>query len=403
MRSCAASLTALVLSLTALADDWPRWRGPNVNGISAESRWLDTWPPDGPTIAWRATVGTGFSCVAVSQGRLYTLGNADDKDTVYCLDAATGRPFWKHAYEAARDPNLFEGGPTATPTVDGQRVYTLSRRGDLFCFDAESGKVVWSKNVEQETDQRIPGWGLAGSPLVHGDRLLLNLGDAGVALDKTTGKVLWNSAVKDPGYSSPVPFRRGGEWFAVFSCEDAYVAVNIQTGKELWRMRWPTRNGINAADPIVSGEQVLISSGYNRGSALLTMAEGKPAVVWQNKNLRSQLNPSVLLDGFLYGVDGDTTGPARLRCVEWKTGDARWSDETIGFGSLTAAAGKLIVLSDRGELIIAPASSEKFQPSARAKVLEGKCWTAPVLANGRIYCRNADGELVCVDVRAEKK
>ena len=403
MRSFAASLTVLVLSLTVLADDWPHWRGPNRNGISAEAGWLDAWPDGGPPIAWRATVGTGFSCVVVSQGRLYTLGNAGDKDTVYCFDAATGRPQWQHTYEAPRDANLFEGGPTATPAVDGGRVYTLSRQGDLFCFDAATGKVVWSKNVAQETDQRVPGWGLAGSPLVHGDRLLLNLGDAGVALDKTSGKVLWNSAIKDAGYSSPVPFRRGGDWFAVFSSEDAYAAVNVQTGKELWRVRWPTRNGINAADPIVSGEQVLISSGYNKGAALLTMAEGKPATVWQNKNLRNQINSSVLLDGFVYGIDGDAAGPAALKCVELKTGEARWTDEGVGCGSLTAAAGKLIVLGERGELMVAPASPEKFRPTARAKVLDGKCWTAPVLANGRIYCRSADGELVCVDVRAEKK
>jgi outer membrane protein assembly factor BamB len=391
------------LPALASADDWPRWRGPNHNGISAETRWLDSWPKGGPTVAWRSAVGTGFASVAVSRGRLYTLGNTDNADTVYCLDAATGQPLWKHAYEAPRDPHLFEGGPTATPAVDGDRVYTLSRRGDLFCLHAATGAVAWSKNVVQETNQRVPGWGLAGSPLVHGDLLLLNLGDAGAAFDKATGKLLWSSAVKDAGYSSPVPFRRGGEWFGVFSSEDAYVAVNLRTGKELWRMHWVTRFGLNATDPIVVGEQVFLSSGYNKGSALLAMVEGEPKVVWQNKSLRNQLNSSVLLDGFLYGIDGDTSGRTRLRCVELKTGAVRWETEGLGCGSLTAAGGKLIVLSERGELVVAPASPEKFQPSARTKVLDGKCWTVPVLANGRIYCRNADGDLVCVDVRAEKE
>jgi outer membrane protein assembly factor BamB len=395
----AAAVTLLLLALPAVAADWPRWRGPALTGVSAETGWRDTWPAAGPPVAWRANVGTGFSAVAVSRGRLYTLGNADDTDTVHCLDAATGQPVWTHAYPAPRDPNLFEGGPTATPTVDGDHVYTLSRPGDLFCLDAATGKIVWSKNVPKETGQRVPGWGCAGSPVVHEDLLLLNLGAAGTALEKATGKVVWSSAEKDAGYSSPVPFRRGGDWFAVFSGEDAYVAADVRTGKELWRMRWTTTYGVNAADPIVSGDRVLISSGYNKGAALLDTAGAKPAVVWQNKVLRNQINSSVLLDGHVYGIDGDTTGVAKLKCVEWATGNARWADAAAGCGSVTAAGGKLIVLSDTGELMVAPASPAKFATTARAKVLDGKCWTVPVLADGRLYCRNADGDLVCVDVR----
>jgi outer membrane protein assembly factor BamB len=144
---------------------------------------------------------------------------------------------------------------------------------------------------------------------------------------------------------------------------------------------------------------VFLSSGYNKGCGLFKTSDGQPTAVWQNKNLRNQINSSVLVDGFLYGIDGDTASRTRLRCVDLKTGATRWEEESVGCGSLTAAAGRLIILSDRGELVIAKASPERFQAIARAKVLEGKCWTVPVLANGRIYCRNADGELVCLDVR----
>ena len=150
--------------------------------------------------------------------------------------------------------------------MDGNRVYTISRLGDLFCFEAATGKIVWSKNIATEADQRIPSWGLAGSPIVHEDLLLLNLGDAGLALDKITGKIVWNSEHKDAGYSLPLPFRRGGEWLAIFSCEDAYMAVNARSGKERWRIKWPTQYGVNAADPIIAGDQVLVSSGYNKGA-----------------------------------------------------------------------------------------------------------------------------------------
>ncbi|MFO0811452.1 MAG: PQQ-binding-like beta-propeller repeat protein [Gemmataceae bacterium] len=401
MRTTVGLLLVLASPFAATADDWPRWRGPALNGVSAETKWLDRWPDGGPAVAWRAAVGTGFSAVAVSGGRLYTLGNADDADTVHCLDAVTGKPVWHHTYAAPRDPNMFDGGPTATPAVDGNRVYTLSRGGDLFCFDAATGKVVWSKNVVKETGQRVPTWGLSGSPVVHDDLLLLTLGDCGVALDKATGKVIWNSEVKDGGYSSPVPFRRGGEWYAVFSSEDEYVAANLRTGKPLWRIPWPTRYGVNAADPIMAGEQVFVSSGYNKGAALWNVGGGEPATAWQSKTLRNQINCSVLIGGFLYGIDGDTSSRAKLRCVELKTGAVRWDEESAGCGSLMAAGGKLIVLSDRGELMVAPATPDGFKPTARAKVLDGKCWTVPVLANGRIYCRNADGDLVCLDVRRD--
>jgi outer membrane protein assembly factor BamB len=239
--------------------------------------------------------------------------------------------------------------------------------------------------------------------VIHEQMLLLNIGEAGMALDKRTGKILWSSPDKDAGYTSPVLFKRHDAWFAIFSADDAWAAVNVKTGKEIWRVKWLTRYGVNAADPIVSGDTVFVSSGYNKGGALLKIGDKEATDVWRNRNMRSQMNSCVLLDGFLYGIDGDTTTKNFLKCVDLKTGEVRWSHEGVGMGSLMAARGKLIVLSETGELIVAPALPEGFKPSARAKVLDGKCWTVPVLANGRIYCRNAVGDLVCVDVRGEKK
>jgi len=395
-------LICSLVPAVAWADDWPCWRGPQRTGVSAETGWLDQWPKDGPPVAWKASVGTGFSSVAVANGRLYTLGNQANKDTVYCFDAVTGKKLWSHTYDAPLEDKLFDGGPTSTPTVDGERVYALSRWGDLFCFEGGTGKVVWSKNVQKEANIRVPGWGFAGSPLVHENLLILNVGEAGMALDKQTGKILWSSADRDAGYSSPVLFKRGADVFGIFSADDGWTAMDVKTGKELWRVRWLTRFGLNAADPIVTGETVFVSSGYNKGGALLKMGDKEPADVWRNRAMRNQMNSCVLLDGHLYGIDGDTTTKSFLKCVELKTGDVRWSHEGVGMGALTAAAGKLIVLSETGELLVAPASSEKFAQTARAKVLDGKCWTVPVLANGRIYCRNAAGDVVCVDVRAKK-
>jgi len=399
-RFLTATLLASFLVCAARADDWPRWRGPQLTGISQEKGWLDRWSKDGPPIAWKASVGLGFSSLSVANGRLYTMGHKDGKDIVSCLDAVTGKPIWHHSYEAALGDLNFEGGPTATPTVHDGAVYTFSRWGDLFCFDAANGTVRWSKNLRKEHSVRVPSWGFSCSPLIHDNLLLLNVGKGGMALEKANGKLVWSSADEEAGYSTPVPFQRGGEWFVLVSSGSGFAAVNVKTGKELWSQRWLTRYGVNAADPILVGDQVFLSSGYNKGCALLKLGDKAPQEVWRNKNMRNQFNSSVLLDGFLYGIDGDTTTKTSLRCIELKSGEKRWSQEGIGSGALMAADGKLIVLSESGDLLIGPASPKEFAPSARAKVLDGKCWTVPVLANGRIYCRNGAGDLVCVDVRS---
>ncbi len=395
-------LTTILLLATegaACGDDWPRWRGPDSNGLSKEPDWSTEWPTQGPTIAWKLSVGIGFASVVIQDGSLVTTGHAEDKDTLWCVDSAKGTVRWKHSYDSDLGDKYFDGGTTSTPTIHGGFIYSLSRWGDVFCIELASGKVKWSKNIQKETSVRIPDWGFSGAPLVREDLLILNVGDAGLALERSTGKIVWKSENKDAGYSSPFITGAGPNEVVIFGSSKSYVGVALKTGKELWRFPWPTQYGVNAADPIVRGDHIFVSSGYNKGSALFTVAKGQPVVSWQNKELRNQMNPSVLIDGFLYGVDGDTTTKATLKCVDFLTGVVRWTEPGIGSGTVVGAGGKLIVLTDRGELIVAPASPEGFKPSARAQVIGGKCWTVPVLAQGRIYCRNAAGNLVCVDVR----
>jgi outer membrane protein assembly factor BamB len=175
------------------------------------------------------------------------------------------------------------------------------------------------------------------------------------------------------------------------------AAVEIRGGKVFWEYPWKTEYDINAADPIVSGDKMFVSSGYRKGGALLKLND-EPTVIWKSQNMHNQLNSSVLIGGHLYGISGQSGHGADLRCVEFQTGDVKWKEPSPGFGALMAADGKLIVLGEKGELIIAEATPEKFHALARAQVLGGKCWTTPVLSNGRIYCRNVHGTLVCVDV-----
>jgi outer membrane protein assembly factor BamB len=382
------------------ADDWPQWRGPTRNGISQEKGWADQWSKEGPPIAWKAAVGLGFSSVVVSGGKAVTAGHANETDTVFCFDALTGKELWKHSYPADLGDKYYEGGTTGTATFEGERVFWLSRWGDLFCFDAATGKIVWNRQLQKEEEAQVPTWGFTGAPTVLGDVLILNIGEAGMAVEKNTGKTVWASAKKDAGYSTPLPLQRGGKWEVLIANSEAYLAVDPSNGKELWRMKWLTQYGVNAADPVPIGDRIFISSGYGKGAALFKPAAGgEPQVIWKSKVLRTQLNPPVLVGTYLYGVDGDTTDKAPLKCVEAETGTEKWKVPGFGSGAVSVADGKLIALSATGELIVAPASADGFKPTARAQVLGGKCWTVPVLANGLVYCRNSRGDIIAVDLR----
>ncbi len=394
-----AFLLASISRGIVVADDWYRFRGPALTGISVETEWSHDWGDDGPKILWRAMVGTGFSSVTISQHRLYTIGNENNVDTVHCLNVDTGQEIWSHSYASAIDPNEFDGGPTSTPTIDQGKVFTLSRSGDLFAFEKETGEVRWSKNIATETGVRVPAWGFAASPLVHGRMLILNIGDAGSAVDKETGTVIWSSADKDSGYSTPVPFQNNRHDGVILGSARSYVCVDAASGEELWRQRWLTTFGCNAADPITSGKHVFLSSGYNRGSALLDVSGESPIIVWKHKDFQNQLSSSVLIDGQIYGVSGDVAAGAKLTCIDMMTGEVRWRNDSLRVGSLSAAGQRLIVISDSGELVIVQATPRECRVLARHSLLDGKCWTAPVLSGGRIYVRSAGGEVVCADVR----
>jgi outer membrane protein assembly factor BamB len=386
-----------LISLEVRAADWPRYRGPNLDGISTETGWSVDWPATGPKQLWKTNVGIGFSSISVADGRAYTMGNRDDQDTVYCFDAASGQTLWKHSYPCKLDPKYYDGGPSATPTIDAGRVYTLSKEGEIFCLEAANGKVVWSVNLARELDAKVPTWGFSSSPVIQGNVVYVNVGALGSALDKTTGKVIWTTGKEAAGYSSFVPFTMGATRGLALLTAQTVAAVDPDSGKQLWAYPWKTSYDVNAADPIIAGDHVLISSGYNHGAALLKIVDGKPERVWENKRMRNQHNNCVLIDGALYGIDGDDS-KAELKCLDFKTGEVKWTEKGLGKGALMAADGKLIILAEKGELVVAAVDPAAFKPLARWQVLGGKCWTMPVLSHGRIYCRNAAGDLVCVDV-----
>ncbi len=386
------------------AADWPNFRGPRHDLISAETGWADTWPADGPQQLWKVKVGTGFSSVSVVGNRLYTMGHDGRKeggdDTVYCLDATSGAVIWKQSYPCALVDNLHEGGPAATPTVHAGRVYTVSKEGLLHCFAADSGNVLWKQPLQKLLGVPMPEWGFSCSPRVVGDLLIVEAGRT-CALNPESGQLIWQSAAYRPGYGSiSVVDHEKVRLIAVLN-NDCLLLVSIQDGKEVAQQKWEAQFATSAITPLVDGDTIFISAGYNAGGMLTKLADDKLQRVWQNKNMSNHMANCVLWEGHLYGFDGNTHNRrnAELRCVDKATGELKWQERGLGVGSLMLADGKLIALSDEGELVIAKATAEGFQPISRANVLSGKCWTVPVLCGGRLYCRNAAGDLVCLDLR----
>ncbi len=392
----AAALWVGVASQAHAGQDWPQWRGPHGDGMSRETDWQASFPDSGPSVLWSVDVGLGYASVAVADGRVYTAGWRDGKDTVYCLDAKSGKIIWDRGYPASRYDSHTQGGPSGTPAVDGDRVYNLSPDGRLLCLNTKDGSVHWAKTVTDQFGAKIPRWGIAGSPIVLGKVVFVDVGLI-IAFNKNTGEVIWKTKDYGSAYSTPRPFKRGGrQWLAVFP-KFGLVLLDASTGKEITKYPWPTHADVNAATPVIQGDHFFISSGYNTGGALLRLQGRKLQLVWEDKVMRNHMATCVLIDGHLYGIDDN-----RLRCLDAATGEVKWSDTSVGKGTLTAANGKLIVLSDRGDLMFADASPQAFDPVARTKVLDDeKCWTVPVLAHAKIYCRSGSGELVSIDVSGE--
>ena len=393
----------------ARADDWPNWRGPRHDGISRETGWRWDRLKDGSAVLWRKSIGTGFASMAVVGGRVYAFGNtgkegdgkeAEQQDILWCLDAATGREIWKHAYLSPLLPKNHEGGPSATPTVEAGKVYTLSKHGQVFCVDAQSGAVVWQKHLGKDYGIEPPNWGLSGSPVIIGDLIVLNAGPYGTALRKEDGGLAWGGQKGPAGYASAVPYEQQGKSCAVILGHRELYGLVAATGQVLWKQPWTTLHDENIPDQIVAGDKLFACSGLGTGAALFRIEPGKLVQLWSHKNLQNWLSSSVLWKGYVYGVD---TGKAPgVTCLDLRTGDVKWSGPNVGVGSLMLADGKLIVLSDAGKLTVVEAEPAGYKELAAAQILEGKCWTVPVLADGRIYARNAAGDLVCVDAGGVK-
>lgn len=394
-------IATLILALSSHADDWPFFRGPNRDGISAETGWKTAWPEAGPSIAWEAEAGVGCASIVTTGDRVVTMGNREDEDNVTCFHADDGRVLWTHTYACEFEKRMFEGGTAATPTIHDDKVYTVAYDGQVHCLDLESGEPVWTTHLVHDHDGRPPRWKYASSPLVIGPLVILDTGADGgstLALDKDSGEKKWATGKDEAGYATPMPYRLDGDpAVAVFKAEHM-VGYDLKGGRELWRIPWETDYNVNASTPTWIDDSFVISSGYKTGrTARYRFPSNKPTEMWKNEELKTKMSSVVVFKDHVYGI---TEKKARLMCLRLSDGSVAW--ETRGFtqyGTLLIAGDHIIALTEDGELVVVEADGSAFTEVARASVLDGRCWVNPILANGRIYAKNNDGHLVCLDVR----
>jgi outer membrane protein assembly factor BamB len=338
----------------------------------------------------------GYSTVAVQGGRVYTMGYDREAglDLVWCLDAKTGEEIWVHSYPAAIWNQAHEGGTVNTPSIDGDVVYTLNREGNAYCFDAATGEVKWHRNLKEEHDLEYPTWGFSASPLVLDGELILNCGKL-ISLAKDSGDLLWASKQYGHAYGTPAAIEVEGEPAIAALNGNGVAVVSRKTGEELFFYDFAGQNrGVNAATPIVIDDAMFVSSGPRGGGALLAFGDGELIPVWENRSMANSFSGCVRLGDSMYGFDGSV-----LKCINLD-GESQWEERGIGNGAVIATKDRLILMSSKGELIVATATPDSFEEQSRVKLFDGgSFWTKPILVNGIIYCRSSKGELVARDHR----
>jgi outer membrane protein assembly factor BamB len=379
-----------------MAADWPQFLGPSRNGVSLETGLLASWSKEGPPLLWEKPVGAGFSGPAVAGDRLILFHRVQDDEVVECLDAPTGKPRWKFSYATQyRDDFGMDEGPRATPLIAGKRVYTLDADGDLHCLDFDTGKKILQRSVNSEFSVRKGYFGVGTSPLLEGDLLCLNVGGKGagiVAFNKDTGQILWKTTDHEASYSSPVAATLAGKRQLIFFTREGIVFLDPATGAVQFTKHWRARisASVNAATPVVAGDYVFFSACYSTGAILLHAAKDGFEEVWKSDEVMSNhYNTCIAYQDHLYGFDGRQEGGAHLRCIELKTGKICWTCEESGCGSMILADGRLIILTEKGELVLVEATPSAYKELARAPLLTRDCRSQIALANGRLYARDA--------------
>ncbi len=400
---------------TADARDWPQWRGPNRDGISAEQNLLTQWPEEGPSVAWKGTgLGEGFSSVSVAGDRVYTMGDLDDGCYLFGLDRSNGKTVWKT--KVGRTGGNYKG-PRCTPTVDGDRVYALGQFGDLLCCNSKSGDIVWQKSLPGDFGGRSGGWNYTESPLVDGEKLVCTPGGGDatmVALHKQTGDVIWKGQTEEgerAGYASAVVAEIGGVRQYVQLLSQGGASFAADDGRLLWRYGDRDNrfagNTANIPTPIVHGDRIFFAAGYGRGGGMVQATKDGDKFdveeLWWERDLNNKHGGVIWVGDYLYGDRDDRGTPW---CADARNGDVVWQSRSEAGGSgsaaVTFADGRLYWRFQNGVVVLAPATPEGYREVSSFKIPDSDepSWPHPVVVDGRLYLRDQD-TLWCYDVQAK--
>jgi outer membrane protein assembly factor BamB len=401
-----ASLLILPRCASAADGDWPQWRGPGRDNVWPCRDFPQKLPARLPQL-WRQPIGGGYGGIAAAGGRVFVMDRQKtprDVERVVCFDLDTGARNWVHEYPVSYKAIDYGNGPRSTPTVIDGKVYTLGAVGHVHCLDAETGKVLWARDCVKEFKARLPTWGLACSPLVDGDRVIVQVGGEHacvVALERLTGKVVWQALQDRAGYASPVRIDVGASKLLVMWTAENVNALDAATGKLLWSVPFQITYDVAIADPVWH-DGILFCGQYWEGSLALRLdANGlKPEKAWDGKRLRLLMATPLVRDGHAYCLDRERG----LNCVELKSGTIRWRDFRISYdrhnphsAPVWTGDGRALFLNEKGELILARLAPEKFEELGRLKIFGGS-WAHPALTRDRILMRD-DSQIVCVKLR----
>ena len=404
------------LPLETRAADWPQWRGPQRNGISAETGLLAEWPKEGPKLVWQVKdIDSGYSTPSVVGDRLYLLSNQGlDNEFVQALDAKGGKRIWSQRIGKVGNPDQQPNYPAArsTPTVDGEWVYAFGSDGDLACLERATGKVRWHANVRKDYGGQPGIWAYSESPLVDGEAVICTPGgpDATLlALNKNTGELIWKCALpggEQAAYTSALVIEAGGVRQYVQMLQKGLVGVEAKTGKLLWRYD-RTAKGSPAVipTPVVDGDFIYSAAGRSGGGGVRLKVNGgtfETEQLYFSPKLPTSVGGVLKVGEYLYG-----TSAGALLCLEFKTGNVKWDDRSIGAAALCYADGRLYLHGENGEVALLEATPEAYREKGRFKPVDqpdrgsSKAWAYPIIADGRLYIRDL-GTLWCYDVKAGK-
>lgn len=410
------ALITLLMTLPSLAGEWPQILGPNRNGIAEKENLLNSFPEGGPKTTWSHDVGNGFAGVAVAGGKAIVFHRVRGNERVEALDALTGKPLWQKdfptTYQAAFVP---DNGPRCVPLIHENRIYVYGAKGQLRCLELATGEQVWHRDTFDDYNSKRPFrgeppegyFGIGSTPLVVEEKLIVNVGgdkaEAGlVAFSLKDGQTLWKSTDERAGYSSPILAKVNDVQHVVCITRLSVVSVDPATGK--LRFRFPFNAPgpkVSAANPVIlDKDKLFVTASYQAGAVYAQMQAESVKTLWQSDDVQSsQYTTPILHQGKLIGIHGrQDVGNPVLRCIEPQTQKVLWEKPGLGYATLLAADGKLLILTTKGELILAALDTTEYRELGRTRLSDRTVRALPALANGRLYVRDTD-VLKCFDLR----